>query len=89
MEAKELVKKEYGSSRNFMTPRVLSYGWISKDKAAYELSQGYGIKGERIYGLSIVEWKGTASIRRSDLGGIFYNRDEIKQYIKQRKEEVG
>ena len=86
MEAKELVKKEYGSSRNFMTPRVLSYGWIVKDKEAYELSQGYGIEGERIYGLSIVEWNGTASIRRSDLGGIFYNKDEIKQYIKQLKE---
>ena len=88
MEAKELVKKEYGSSRNFMTPRVLSYGWIVKNEVAYELSQGYGIKGERIYGLSIVEWNGTDSKRRSDLGGIFYNRDEIKQYIKQRKEEA-
>ena len=84
MEARELIKMEYGNSHNFITPHIISYGWIIKDKVTYELSQGYGIKGERIYGLSIVKWNGTTSIR-SDLGGIFYNRDEIKQYIKQLK----
>ena len=84
MEAIELVKMEYGSSHNFITPHIISYGWIVKDKMAYELSQGYGIKGERIYGLSIVEWNGTA-LRRNDLSDVFYSRDGIKQYIKQLK----
>ena len=81
MEAIELIKMEY-KAHNLMTPRIISYGWVVKNKMAYELSQGYGIKGERIYGLSIVEWNGTTSKRRSDLCNIFYTRDEMKQYIK-------
>ena len=85
MKAIELVKMEYENSHNFITPRIISYGWVKRNKMAYELSQGYGIGGERIYGLSVVEWNGTASIRRSDLCNIFYTRDEIKQYLKQLK----
>ena len=84
MEARKLVKMEYGNSHNFMTPRIISYGWVVKDKVAYELSRN-GTKGKRIYGLSFVEWNGTTSKRRSDLCNIFDNRDEIKQYIKQLK----
>ena len=85
MKARELVKMEYENSHNFITPHIISYGWVVKDKMAYELSQGYGVKGERIYGLSIVEWNGTASIRRNDLSDVFYSRDGMKQYLKQLK----
>ena len=84
MKARELVKMEYGNSHCFMTPHIISYGWVVKDKVAYELSRN-GTKGKRIYGLSVVEWNGTTSKRRSDLCNIFDNRDEIKQYIKQLK----
>ena len=85
MEAIELVKMEYGSSHNLITPRIISYGWVKRNKMAYELSQGYGIRGERIYGFSVVEWNGTASIRRNDLSDVFYSRDGMKQYLKQLK----
>ena len=85
MKARELVKMEYESSHNLMTPHIIGYGWIVKDKMAYELSRGYGVKGERIYGLSLVEWNGTASIRRNDLSDVFYSRDGMKQYLKQLK----
>ena len=84
MKARELIKKEYGSSCNFITSRILSYGWVKRNRMAYELSQGCGIKGENIYGFSVVEWNGTAS-RRNDLSDVFYSRDGIKQYIKQLK----
>jgi len=85
MEARELVKMEYGNSHCFMTPHIISYGWVVKGKMAYELSRN-GTKGKRIYGLSFVEWDGTTSKRRSDLCNILDNRDEVKQYIKQLKE---
>ena len=84
MEARELVKMEYGNSHCFMTPHIISYGWVVKGKMAYELSRN-GNRGKRIYGLSFVEWDGTTSKRRSDLCNILDNRDEVRQYIKQLK----
>lgn len=53
MTARQIIKKEYGKSKNFMTPHILRYGKISKN-VAYELSKGTGFKHETIYGVSIV-----------------------------------
>jgi len=54
LSAAEVIRKEYGSSPNVMTPDVISYGWIVEDRIAYEVSTGSGFRGGRIYGLSVV-----------------------------------
>jgi hypothetical protein len=55
MTAREIVKQEYGNSRNLMTRRVLSYGKLKF--GAYELSKGEGIYHEPIFGVSVVQLK--------------------------------
>ena len=54
LSARELLRREYGSSRNPMTPRLIAIGKLGRD-AAYELAGGEGIEpGTRIYGVSVV-----------------------------------
>ena len=74
MDARSIIKMEYGShSKNFMTPRVLEYGMIATH-LAYELSTGEGLremgqKAPQIWGVSVVEYDGIATRRRTDLSG--------------------
>ena len=85
MEARELVKMEYGNSKNPFSSHILSYGWILKDRMAYELSYGRWDRDE-IYGVSIVEYdenSETKTKRRSDLAEAFNSKQEAKEYIKQ------
>ena len=92
--AGEIIEHEYGDSKNFMTPRVLKYGKISRT-IAYEIAQGEGFEHETIYGISVAEWtgvkdhRGKYTIRRTDLSKLCYNQGEIDKYIRelQDKEE--
>ena len=79
--AREIIKKEYGSSRNFITPKVLGYGKINKNMA-YELSSGSGIYGGTIYGVSVVKLiKGGKTQRMHDLSSSFKSKYKAKEYI--------
>lgn len=82
LTARQIIKREYGNSRNFITPQIIRYGKVDKN-LAYELSRGEGIKGEDIYGVSVVELKqdGTTE-RRIDLSNMFYSLREAQDYIK-------
>ena len=40
--------------KNFMTPDVIEYGWVS-DNVAYELSSGSGIVGDTLYGVTFLD----------------------------------
>ena len=85
MEAREFVKREYGNSKNPFSPHVLRYGWILRDRIAFELSYGRWDRDE-IYGVSIVEYdenSETKTKRRSDLAEAFNSKQEAKEYIKQ------
>lgn len=82
ISARQIIKKEYGKSRNIMTPNVIRYGKISKN-IAYELSSGRGIVNEQIYGVSVVEIdENGETIRRTDLSKMFYSLEESEDYIK-------
>jgi hypothetical protein len=53
LTAREILRREYGSSRNLMTPHVLRVGKIDRE-TAYELSSGAGFDpGSTVYGVSI------------------------------------
>jgi len=43
---------DFFNGKNFMTPHILSYGWIKEGKIAYELSSGLGFL-TTIYGVSV------------------------------------
>jgi len=84
--AREIIKKEYGSSRNFMTPNVIRIGKISRD-IAFELSSGK-FDGSTIYGASFAEIKTDGgTTRRRDISKMFNSRGEAEAYINQLKTE--
>jgi hypothetical protein len=52
--AREILRLEYGDSRNFLTPHVIARGKLARD-VAYEISSGSGLEpGSSIYGVSVV-----------------------------------
>ncbi len=55
LTAREIIKREYGSSKNFVTPYPVKYGKLNKT-TAYEISRGTGMNHEPIYGVSIVTY---------------------------------
>lgn len=90
--AAEILKKEYGNSKNIMTPHILGRGKISP-AIAYELSEGTGIEREPIFGLTLVKVTDTKeswtnfTTERMDESKMFRSKDEAKSYIKQLRKE--
>ena len=81
--AREIIKKAYGSSKNFVTPHVISYGKINKTMA-YEFSWGshmFGGSGN-MYGVSVAKLiKGGKAIKSIDDSKSFHRKSEAKNYI--------
>ena len=85
MRARRLIKREFGEeSRNFMTPRILGYGWIKDQEIAYELSEGEGFNHDRIFGVSVARLKPGGKTERllEPVSGVFTSKTEAKQHIK-------
>ena len=53
LTAREIIRREYSDSKNFMTPTILKRGKMCRN-IAYELSQGTGLEHQPIFGVSIV-----------------------------------
>ena len=72
IRARELIKMEYGTSRNFITPHAIRYGKLAPS-LAYEMSSGTGIeRGTVIVGVSVAQLLPDGStIRRYDLSTSF------------------
>ena len=87
LTAREIIRKEYGSSRNFMTPHRVRVGKISKT-IAFELSSGRGFCDHTtIWGVSFAEIKENGeTVRRSDISGVFTRRGEAVAYIEEMRE---
>ncbi len=85
--ARQIIEMEYGTSKNVMTPNVISYGKID-NTTAYELSEGRGMEGQKVYGVSIVKYDdNTNNTQRDyDRSKMFYNKQEAQQYIKNLQE---
>jgi hypothetical protein len=86
--ARGIITREYGMSRNFMTPTVIRCGDLG-ECFAYELSKGEGIpdpgqfKGPTIYGVSVVEYDPAtgATTRRTDLSDVFRSQGLAQKHI--------
>ena len=81
MTAREIIRHEYNGARNFMTPRVRSYGRLPW--GAYEISEGVGMRGESIYGVSVVQVQPeTGRTRRlTTLSKLCHAMDTAREYV--------
>lgn len=88
MTAKAIFKSVYGDSTNFMTPDVLEYGELPKDRY-YELSEGEGFDREPIFGVTVVFLDYDGKHKRSENESkLVFSMREARQYIEQLKEGV-
>lgn len=89
LTAREIIRKEYGDSKNFMTPTVLEVGKISVNRA-YEISSGEAfLSPERIYGVSIVDYDpetGKTERKYSPISEMFHSLQEANDHVKALKE---
>lgn len=84
MTPREIIKQEYGGSRNPMTRRVLSYGRLPF--GAYELSKGEGIYHEPIWGISVVQLNSDGTTKRlTKLGALVHSQRAAYNHIEQLK----
>jgi hypothetical protein len=90
LTARQIILKEFGNSRNLITPTVLEVGNIS-DNTAYEISKGTGIIHDWVYGVTIVDYdpETNTTTRRDheqENGScMFYSLGDAQEYIRQLK----
>lgn len=85
LSAREIIKKEYGDSKNFMTQWVLGHYKTRRNQAA-ELSTGIGLFDTRIWGVSVVTLHEDGSTtRETDLSSCFESEQEARDYIESLK----
>lgn len=89
LTAKQILTREYGDSKNFMTPTIESIGKISSN-IAYEISSGLGMSNQKIYGLSIVEYDPETNTTKRGIGpaGCFQSLRAAQQAIDDFAEEL-
>lgn len=69
---------------NFMTPYVIEI--IKKDDSIIEISEGTGFNNDKIYGVSIINYKdGKFETDKSEKNKMFYSKEEAKEYVKNLK----
>jgi len=86
--ARDLIRQEYGDSRNLFTPHIIRYGFLARPRFAYELSWGESITGGRLYGVSVVESIEDQTRRRCDLSASFHSLAEAEAYIQALRREL-
>jgi len=90
MTSREIINREYVEhSRNFMTPRIVSYGKITPS-IAYEVSQGTDFNHNPIWGVSIAQLMTDGkTVRRTDLSCMIREREQVWEYIRKLKGNKG
>ena len=85
--ANVLFQMQYKGAPNLMTPAIIERGM--KCVLAWELSGGRGLKGEPIYGVTVLEDKHTYAVTRDDLSTLFYSEADAREHIKNLEPEKG
>lgn len=90
LEAWQIIQREYGSSRNFMTPNVLRVGKINPN-VAFELSTGRGIRDQTIFGVTVVRYypESDTTDRNAIKSDCFQSRANAERYIKELMDKYG
>lgn len=84
LKAEEIIAKEYGNSRNFITPTVIKYGMLSSNRA-YELSRGTGFYQEPIFGVSLVQYYPETKKTERLQGKLFMSLNDAEKFIGEEK----
>lgn len=83
LTAREILRLEYGDSRNFLTPHVIARGKLRAD-TAYELSSGEGITpGTRLYGVSVVVVHASTTERDYESSCCFSSLQAANEYVEE------
>lgn len=91
MEARHLIRREYGASRNFVTPTLVGYVSISPN-VAVELSTGdmRPLVDEPVFGVSVVGLRKDGRTHRGyKSAGLFHTREAAEERIKRIQAIVG
>lgn len=101
LTARQIIRQEYGNSKNMITPNVIKLGKIDRE-TAYEISWGWGMEpdhwtvrytGRRVYAVTIVFWLPTDEnpyqTRRAGQPwvGLFDSLSEAEYHIERLKGE--
>ncbi len=93
MRARDIIRTEYGKSRNFMTEHVMQIGSIKRGRIAYELSWGYGFDNDYVVGVSVASCnKAGSTTREYDMSKSFCGAawgtvvQQAREYIEELKE---
>ena len=87
LSAREIIAREYGSSRNLLTPNRLAIGKLGRDRA-YELSAGEGIEyGSKLFGVSVVRVVAGGTERDYDQSAAFSSLEAANEWIESLRDE--
>ncbi len=85
--AKQILRAEYGSSTNVMTPNVLD-SFLIGPNVAVELSTGTGLDGEPIWGVSVAIVRPDGTTYRPGVdrtkpirSGLFFSRADADTHV--------
>lgn len=83
MTADELFDRRFRGLANFMTPEIIERAWVTP-RLAYELAKGIGLRGEPIFGVTVLEYdRATDHITtRSDLSTMFLHLCSARVHIR-------
>lgn len=85
--AREILKFEFGGSKNFMSPHIIKCGNVTPNMV-YETSWGEGLeRGQRIYGLTLVSVQPDGTTKGEyTLSKSFGDKAELETYLGELKE---
>lgn len=69
----------YGASKNFITPRIIRYGWTGK--RPYELSEGTDLDYLPVFGTTLLE-KTKEGWERSDLSQMHSSKLDAERFLR-------
>jgi len=86
MEDKELIQKfKVKFDKNFMTPDVIGYQ-VKKNRVV-EISEGRGFENEKIYGITVRDYK-NREWKDPELSKMFHSRRQADIHAKKALEKV-
>jgi len=88
MNAKQAFREQLGTSKNIVTPNIIKRGTIKRGRVFYELSDGRGIFGEGLYGVTILGVSEEETRKLSKFSRCFRVMGEAKEYIEQLKNSL-
>ena len=77
-DPKQVISKAFNNQPNFMSPNPIAYSMAgTKEPLCVELSWGYGIFSDKVYGVTVFKPDG----QRTEYDQSFTNLEDAEEYI--------